>query len=175
MSVRLYRFGIPLVALAFAHTLSAQAPASAALVASAQVINPVTILATHSLDFGRMVSSTSKVVAPNATTAGRVEVSGVPGNSVTVTMVMPSALKNAAGDGIAITAWNFMLSSSSATLAGATAVVFSGTTASTPVWPEGTGMGKVYVGIGATVQTLAASPPGAYSGTGQVTAAYTDL
>lgn len=176
MFVRFYRFGIPLVALALAQPLSAQAPASVTLAASAQVINPVTIAATHTLDFGRTVSGSSKVVAPSATAAGRVEVSGVIGNTIVITMVMPASLKTAAADAISVTGWNFILGQST-TLTGASPIFFNGTTASTSASPDGVNgaMGKLYLGIGATVQTLASSPAGAYSGTGQVTAAYADL
>lgn len=175
MFVRLYRIGIPLVALALAQPLSAQAPASATLAVSALLINPVTISATRQLDFGRTVIGTSKIVAPNATGAGRVEVSGVAGNSITITMVMPANLKTATADVITVTGWNFMLSQNT-TLAGAIPIFLSGTTGSTTASPDGTtGMGKLYLGIGATVQTLAASPSGSYTGTGQVTAAYADL
>lgn len=172
----IHRFAIPIILLSLARTVSAQAPESATLQVTAQLISPITIGVTHPLDFGRLFAAGSKTVAPNAVTGGRVEVSGMSGSAVNLSITMPSTLKTATGDALAVMNWNYMLSSNS-NLSGASSVaIASGTPYPVAAVIGGvSGVSKLYLGIGATVQTLASSPVGAYTATGQVTAAYADL
>lgn len=167
---------IALAAIAIARPLAAQAPESATLSVNAQLISPVTIGATRALDFGRLFANGSKTVAPNSATSGRIEVSGMSGSNITLSITMPSTLKTAAGDAISLSGWNYMMSPD-AGLSGASSVSFpSGTPHPFSATIGGiSGVTKLYLGVGAMVQTLANSAMGAYSATGQVTAAYADL
>lgn len=165
-----------LAAIAITCPLEAQAPESATLDVKAQIISPVTIGATRALDFGRLFANGSKTVAPNSATSGRIEVSGMSGSNITLSITMPSTLKTVAGDAISVSGWSYMMSPD-ASLAGASAVSFaSGTPYPFAATIGGiSGVSKLYLGVGAMVQTVASSPMGAYTATGQVTAAYADL
>ncbi len=156
-------------------TLSAQGTATASIDVLAAVISPISVAVTHPLDFGRMFAGAVKTVAANAAMAGRVEVSGQNGSAVSVTLTMPALLNGAGATAAPVSSWNYMVSSA-ATLAGATAVAFSG---GTPVVVAatlggGTGVVRLYLGLGGTVNVVGAAV-GTFTGTGQITAAYTDL
>lgn len=175
MGVALALLGATL-ATTTASTLEAQGTSTVSIDATAAVINPISVSVTHAVDFGRMLAGANRTLTPNSATAGRVEVAGQNGSAVSVTLTMPT-LMNAAGGGTAIpiSSWNYMLSSS-ATLAGATAMAFDG---GTPVAVAATlggasGVVRLYLGLGASIN-VPAGAVGNYTGSGNITAAYTDL
>lgn len=164
-----------LIVSALAVPLSAQTNVSASFTATVQVIAPLSITVTHALDFGQILVSSNKTVAPSAASGGHFELSGQGGSTLTVNFLMPSELKPVTGSNMPITGWNYILSASPAltgtpvSFAAATNAPFSAT------FQAGGGATKMYFGIGATVQASASAAISTYTGTGQITAAYADL
>lgn len=160
---------------ALAMPVGAQTNVSASLTATVQVIAPLAITVTHALDFGQILVSSNKTVAPTASSAGHFELSGQGGSTLSVNFLMPSELKPATGSNMPITAWNYIVSDSPAltgtpvSFAGATNAPFAAT------FQAGGGSTKMYFGIGATVQASASAATSTYTGTGQISAAYADL
>jgi hypothetical protein len=153
----------------------AQTTASGSMAINAVVVCPLALVVSRPLDFGRLLTSTTKTIAPTAATSGHFEIIGQGGSAVTVTLSMPSQLNPSAGSNLPITGWTYVTSSSPAL--GGTAVSFnSGASDPIPVSFETfNGSTKIYFGIGATVTASAIQPTTTYSGTGQITAAYADL
>lgn len=176
MITRMHCLMLPLLITAVTRSASAQGPVTAAVDVTAQIISPITIASTHALDFGRVFNASTKTVAPNVAASGHVEVSGTSGSAVNLSVTMPTVLKAASSDQIAVVNWNYMLSSN-ATLVGATPVGFNAGVAQpiAAVLGGTGGVTKLYLGLGATLQASASAPMGSYTGTGQVTAAYADL
>jgi hypothetical protein len=152
----------------------AQSSASGSIAISAMVVAPLQLIVTHALDFGRMLTSTTKTIAPAAATGGHFEIVGQGGSAVTVTLSMPSQLNPPTGTNLPITNWTYVVSDN-ATLVGTPVAFNSGT--SDPIaahFQTFAGTTKLYFGIGATVQASAAQPTTSYTGTGQITVAYSD-
>lgn len=153
----------------------AQATASGSMAVNATVVCPLALVVSRSLDFGRLLTSTSKTIAPTATTSGQFKLIGQGGSAVTVTLSMPSQLNPATGSNLPITGWTYVVSNSPAL--GGTPVSFNSGT-SDPIavsFDTFNGSTNIYFGIGATVTASAAQSTSAYTGTGQITAAYADL
>lgn len=153
----------------------AQSSASGSIAITAQVVAPLQLIVTHALDFGRMLTSTTKTVAPSAVTGGHFELIGQGGSAVTVTLSMPSQLNPPSGSNLPITNWTYVVSDNP-TLVGTPVAFNSGT--SDPIagrFQTFAGTTKLYFGIGATVTASAAQATTAYTGTGQITVAYSDL
>lgn len=153
----------------------AQAPEAVTMNVSAVVISPLSLSTTHILDFGRVFNGDIKTVAPGALTSGRVEVSGMSGSAINLTLTLPTILTGTGGS-TPVVNWNYLLSSN-ASFSGATPVSVNGGSA-VPVaatLPGLTGVSRLYLGFGATIQVPAAVPLGAYTATAQITAAYADL
>jgi hypothetical protein len=164
-----------IIAATLAAPVGAQTNVSASLTATVQVIAPLSITVTHSLDFGKILVSTNKTVAPKDATGGHFELAGQGGSTITVNLMMPSELKPATGAPMPITGWNY-IESDSPSLTG-TAVSFAASTNApfSATFQAGAGSTKMYFGVGATVQASASQAIGVYTGTGQLTAAYADL
>jgi hypothetical protein len=153
----------------------AQTSASGSLAITAVVAAPLQLIVTHALDFGRMLASTTKTIAPSAATSGRFELVGQGGSAVTVTLAMPSQLNPSSGTNLPITNWTYLIGDNP-TLSGTPVSFNSGT--SDPIaahFQTFAGTTNLYFGIGATVQASAVQPTTPYTGTGQITVAYTDL
>ncbi len=172
---RMWLAGQLLFAVALAVPGHAQSSVSGSLAIAAHVVTPLALIVSHSLDLGRLRTSTSKTVAPGAATSGRFELVGGGGSSVSVTLSMPATLSPPAGQGMAITGWTYV-ASDGPNLDVAPVAFNSGTSAPIPLAFESvSGRTKTYFGIGATVTASALQPTTPYTGTGQITAAYTDL
>ena len=169
-------FGLQVITIALiAAPAHAQSSASGTMAITAMVVNPLALIVSHPLDFGRLLTSTSKTIAPAAATSGHFELVGQGGSAVTVTLSMPSQLNPTAGTNLPVTGWTYVVSNSPAL--GGTPVSFNAGT-SDPIavsFEVATGTTKMYFGIGATVTASAAQSTSAYTGTGQITAAYADL
>jgi hypothetical protein len=153
----------------------AQSSASGSLAITAVVAAPLQLVVTHALDFGRLLAATTKTIAPSAATGGRFELIGQGGSAVTVTLAMPSQLNPPSGTNLPITNWTYLIGDNP-TLTGTPVAFNSGT--SDPIaarFQTFAGTTKLYFGIGATVQASAAQATMPYTGTGQITVAYTDL
>ena len=160
---------------ALALPAAAQSSAAGSLAITAQVVCPLVIVVSHSLDFGRLLTSTSKTIAPSAATSGHFELIGQGGSAITVTLSMPSQLNPTTGTNMPITGWAYVVSNSPG-LSGTPVAFNSGTSAPIPVsFQTFAGSTKMYFGIGATVSASATQSTSPYTGTGQITAAYTDL
>ncbi|MDQ2891061.1 MAG: DUF4402 domain-containing protein [Gemmatimonadota bacterium] len=172
---RIWLLGQLILAGGIALPAHAQSSASGSIAITARVVTPLVLIVSHPLDFGRLLVSTSKTIAPSAATSGRFELVGQGGSSISVTLSMPSVLNPTAGANLPITAWTYVASDGPA-LTG-TAVSFpAGTTPPIPLTFENVaGSTKMYFAIGATATASAQAPTGNYTGTGQITAAYTDL
>ena len=155
--------------------LRAQSSASGTIAITARVATPLTLIISHPLDFGKLLTSTSKTVAPSAATSGRFELVGQGGSAISVTLSMPSILSPSTGAAIPVTAWTYV-ASDGPSLAG-TPVSFSAG-AGTPIpltFENVAGSTKMYFALGATVTASASATTTTYTGSGQITAAYTDL
>jgi hypothetical protein len=150
----------------------AQSSASGSLGITATVVIPLELAVSRPLDFGRMLTATTKTIAPTAATSGRFMLAGQNGSAVTVTLSMPSQLNPSVGTSMPITGWTYVVSSSSSL--GGTPVAFNSGT-SDPINVVFDAANRLYFGIGATVTAAASQSTVAYNGSGQITAAYTDL
>jgi hypothetical protein len=153
----------------------AQSTTTGRLEIKADVVCPLVLAVSHPLEFGRLLTSTTKTVAPGAATGGRFELYGQGGSAVTVTLSMPSELTPPVGSNLPITAWTYIVSNA-AGLTG-TAVSFNSGT-SDPIavsFSDATGSTKMYFGIGATVSASGTQPATQYTGNGQIIASYADL
>ena len=153
----------------------AQSTATGSIAITARVVTPLTLIVSHPLDFGRLLVSTAKTVAPNSPSSGRFELVGGGGSSITVTLSMPAVLNPPSGTNLPVTAWTYV-ASDSPSLTGTPVSFSSGAGSPIPLTFENvTGSTKMYFAIGATVTASASAPTTTYTGTGQITAAYTDL
>lgn len=161
---------------AFAVPAHAQSSASGSIGILAQLVSPLSLTVTHSMDFGRLLTSTSKTISPSAATSGHFQLTGQGGSTVTVTLSMPSELEPTGGGmGLPITGWSYVVSSSPS-LSGTPVSFQSGT--SDPIslrFDTFAGSVNMYFGIGATVTASATNLTVPFTGSGQITAAYTDL
>ena len=176
VSLRRLLFGLQVVTIAvIAKPAHAQSSASGTMAINAMVVNPLSLIVSRALDFGRLLTSTSKTIAPAAATSGHFELTGQGGSAVTVTLSMPSQLSPTAGTNLPVTGWTYVVSNAPA-LTGTPVSFNAGTSDPIAVtFQSATGSTKMYFGIGATVTASAAQPTSAYTGTGQITAAYADL
>jgi hypothetical protein len=165
-----------LSAMAVAVPAHAQASASSSLSIVAQLVCPLSVSVTHPLDFGRLLTSTARTVAPADAASGQFQLIGQGGSTVTVALSMPSELSpTGGGPNLPITGWSYVVSNTPAL--GGTPVSFRAG-ASDPIslrFDSVAGSSKLYFGIGATVTASASHGTVAYTATGQITAAYTDL
>lgn len=153
----------------------AQSTASGSIAITAHVVSPLTLIVSHALDFGRLLTSTSKTIAPNSASSGRFELVGQGGSAISVTLSMPATLTPSSGPALPVTAWNYV-SSDTPALSGTPVSFSSGAGSPIPLTFENVvGSTKMYFAIGATVTASASAATTTYSGTGQITAAYTDL
>lgn len=160
---------------AFASPVHAQSSVSGSLAITASVVTPLALVVSHALDFGRLLTSASKTIAPGAAASGRFELIGGGGSSITVTLSMPAFLNPATGTAMPITGWSYV-ASDGPNLGGTPIAFNSGTSAPIALTFESVaGSTKMYFGIGATVTAGASQATTPYTGTGQITAAYTDL
>lgn len=175
-SFRRLLFASSLFVTAFLATPAhAQSTASGSMAVNAIVVNPLALVVTRPLDFGRLLTSTTKTIAPTGVTSGRFQLIGESGSAVTVTLSMPSQLNPTTGTNLPITGWTYAIGNTPAI--GGTPVAFNAGT-SDPIavsFQTGTGTTTIYFGIGATITASAAQTTSVYSGTGQITAAYSDL
>ncbi|MEO7217618.1 MAG: hypothetical protein ABI026_05445 [Gemmatimonadaceae bacterium] len=164
------------VVTGFATPAHAQSSASGSLAILAQLVCPLSVAVTHPLDFGRLLTSTAKTIAPSDASSGHLRLIGQGGSAVTVTLTMPSQLSpTGGGTNLPITGWSYVVSNSAAL--GGTPVSFN-TGTSDPIslrFDTVAGSTNMYLGIGATITTSASSAAVAYTATGQIIAAYTDL
>jgi hypothetical protein len=164
-----------MIVTALAVPAHAQSSVSGSLAITAHVVTPLALIVSHPLDFGRLLTSSSKTIVPSAATSGRFELVGQGGSSISVTLSMPATLNPTAGLNMPITGWTYV-ASDGPNLGGTPISFNSGTSAPIALTFESVaGSTKMYFGIGATVTAASSAPTGAYTGTGQITAAYTDL
>ena len=163
------------VTCGFAATAHAQSSASASLSVTARVVAPMSMTVTHALDFGKLLTSTTKTIAPNAATSGRFEIVGQGGSAISVTLTMPGSLTPTSGTNLPVTGWNYIASDTPALTGTAVAFTANGS-APIPLTLEAlAGTAKMYFGLGATISPNSLAATTAYTATGQITAAYTDL
>jgi uncharacterized protein DUF4402 len=172
---RMWLAGQLLAAVALAAPAGAQSSASGSLAITALIVSPLSLVVTHPLDFGRLLTSSTKTIAPSAPTSGRFMLVGQGGSAVSVTLSMPAALTPPSGLTLPVTGWTYVVSDSPS-LSGTPVSFTSGTSAPIAVsFQTFAGTTDLYFGIGATIQAAALQPATPYTGTGQITAAYTDL
>jgi spore coat protein U-like protein len=88
------------LALVLASPAAAQSSANASIQALAYVqgVAPLTALGVNDLDFGVVIAGTPTAPTNLANQAGRFDISGEPGNPVTVNLTLPLTLSGAGGD-----------------------------------------------------------------------------
>jgi hypothetical protein len=156
----------------------AQSSLATTLTVDATVVAPLAMTVAHTLDFGKIITSTSRTIAPSDATSGRLEITGQRGSAVSVTLNMPSTLVALGGSGavLPVTAWKYIVGTSSGS--GGAPVSFSATDSDPFTVILGTpadGATTMYIGIGATITAAADQRTTTYNGTGHITAAYSDL
>jgi hypothetical protein len=161
---------------ALAAPVQAQSNASGSIAITATLVTPLQLIVSHPLDFGRLLTPGTKTIAPSASTSGRFEILGQGGSAVTLTLSMPASLSpTGGGTNLPVSNWTYV-SSETTSLTGTPIPFTSGTSAPIPfTLTTFNGSVKMYFAIGATVTASALNPTGAYTGTGQITTAYTDL
>lgn len=143
---------------------------------SATVVMPLALTVTRPLAFGKLVAGTSKSVDPASASGARAEITGSGGASVTLALTMPATLTVSGGSATLTSGGWLYQTSTSATLSGATNTGFlAGTEVAVPLTLTGTGASKMYVAIGAMVQSAPDQAPGDYSGTGRISVFYADI
>jgi uncharacterized protein DUF4402 len=172
---RAWLVGQLVIAAAVCVPAHAQSTASGSLPIAAVVASPLSLTITHPLDFGKLLTSTSKTVVSNTAAGGRFELSGEGGSNITVTFLVPSSISPTSGAPIPVTAWNYMVSDTPSF--GGTAVTFaSGTGVAVPAtFHADPGSTRMYFAVGATVTASSTAVMGAYTGVGTITVSYTDL
>jgi hypothetical protein len=150
--------------LAMPSGLTAQAQNSAPINVTADVQQPITVLAGNALTFGNVFPGVVTAVNLASPSAGRFDVTGQASAPVSMTFVVPANLTWSGNDlAVAFTGvWNGIndpSGTSIASFAGATGATFSAT-------------GTLFVFIGGTVTPLVSQPAGNYAGTVQMTVVY---
>lgn len=156
------------LAVALVAPQSAHAQANASIQANADVQVQLTAAALGDLDFGAVFPGTTRNVLPSDLGAGAFQVTGAADAEVTLTLTLPANLVNG-GNNLPIT---FGASSAARN----TVDNRGGATAFDPSAVETTRLdnatGELFVYIGGSVSP-AGQPNGTYSGTIQLTTAYT--
>lgn len=164
-----------LVTCGFAASAHAQSSASGSLSVTARVVSPMSMTVTHALDFGKLLTSTTKTIAPNAATSGRFEIIGQGGSSISVTLTMPASLTPTSGSNLPVTGWTYIASDTPALTGTAVSFAANGSVPIPLTLEALAGTAKMYFGLGATISPNAMAAATTYTATGQITAAYTDL
>jgi hypothetical protein len=153
------KLGLVLAAVSAVFASSASAQTSGSINATATVLSALSVTGTD-LAFGNIAPTQSKVVAPAA--GGTFTVAGAASAPVSVAFTLPTTL----GTNVNIGTWTGL--SNTANNAGtASALTVSGVAQNLTLG----GTGDLYVWIGATLTTAAATP-GAYSAPVQLTVTY---
>jgi hypothetical protein len=153
------------VAALFSLATAAQAQ-SANIQALATVYTPITITGNRNLDFGNVFPGVNKTVAVAAATSGQFQLGGQASGNVNLTFTLPTNLANGANN-LPIGTWTGCTSPTNTTT-GCTAFTPSGTATASAF----SGLGALWVFVGATVSPAAGQAAGSYSGTVTLTAAY---
>jgi hypothetical protein len=142
--------------------MPAHAQNSGSINAKANVLAAITVTGTD-LDFGNVAQSQTKVIAPDAATAGKFTIVGL--NGAPVVMNFSSLPANVNNAGLPLSAWQKMQNSANTT----------GSLSATPITVgsafNGTlsGTGNNYVWVGATLSAGAAVAPGTYTSSTPIT------
>lgn len=146
-------------AIAVAGTIPAEAQTSGSINATATVLSALSVTGTD-LDFGNVAPTQTKAVA--AASGGTFTVTGSNSAPVSLSFTLPATL----GANVAIGTWTG-LSNTVNNSATASALTVSGTSQSRTL----SGSGSLYIWVGATLTTAAATP-GSYSGPVTLTLSY---
>jgi hypothetical protein len=161
------RIALALVGLAGTAGAAAAQSQSASINATAVVQQPLNVTAGNDLDFGNVLPGVNKAVAPADAGAGSFTIQGQGGYEVALTFTLPANLQDLSANNLAIGSWAGVHNTSN-TPAGGTSL--------TPTALSNanlSGIGELFVFLGATVSPVAAQPAGTYSGTIQLDVAYT--
>jgi hypothetical protein len=159
-------------AIGTAVTAHAQSSGNATVAMTATVVQPLQVTALRSLDFGTVFVGATKTITSTSPTAGQIDIKGQSGALLSVTITMPTSLMlGSTGTGLVTNNWTYStsISPSPTTFPGGTA------TPVTLALPNTGGSPHFTLNIGATVSASVNQPSGDYTGSGQVTVAYTDL
>jgi hypothetical protein len=156
--------GLAVVASLAAASVQAQSQ-SGSVNALAQVQQPINVVGAVDLDFGNVFPGVSKSIGVAAATAGRFDVTGQASAPVLISFVLPV---NLTGPGnLPIGTWTGHHNTANSPVGGTNFTPSVATTNSAL-----SGLGALFVFVGATVTPAANQPAGAYSGTVQMTVTY---
>jgi len=153
------------LAAVFGLASTAQAQ-SANIQALANVYQPITITGNRDLDFGNVFPGVASTIGVAAPTSGLFQLGGQASGNVNLTFTLPGNLASG-GNTLPIGSWTGCTSATNTT-AGCTAFTPSGAATASAF----SGLGALWVFVGATVTPAAGQAAGAYSGTVTLTAAY---
>ncbi|MEP7325428.1 MAG: DUF4402 domain-containing protein [Gemmatimonadota bacterium] len=134
--------------------------------ATATVQQPIDVTGAVNLAFGNVFPGVAKVIAVNAATAGRFDVTGQATSPVLISFVLPANLISGANN-LPIGTWTGHHNTVNAPVGGTNFVPSAATTNS--AFSAG---GTLFVFVGATVTPATNQAAGAYSGTVQMTVTY---
>jgi hypothetical protein len=149
---------------------SAASGQSATMVATATVARPLAASSLRHLDFGSVYAGITKRIAYDATTSGKMLVSGAAGAEISLTFTLPGALTGGE-NALPIGAWTGCYNTTDITAA-CTAFIPSSSPATAQL---DAAAGTLYLFIGATVSPAIVQLQGVYTGSVAVTAAYTGV
>jgi hypothetical protein len=144
---------------ALALTASTARAQNANIQALANVFAAITVTAGNDLDFGSVFPGVPKTVATSDASAGTFSATGEANAAVNLTFTLPANLTSG-GNNLPINAWSGCYDSDNVH-AGCTAFVPSGVATSAGF----SGIGQLFVWIGATVNPAANQAAGAYAAT----------
>ena len=156
---------IAVMALLAAGTGRAQ---SSTATATAAVLTPLVVAGTAPLAFGTVFQGVNKTVAFNATTSGRLNISGFGTSQVALTITLPPALTSGANS-MPINQYRVRVNGTNTTPGATLIATASGT------YNRNLVAGQLFMFIGGRVQPTATQAFGGYSGSIVLAAAYTGL
>jgi Domain of unknown function (DUF4402) len=139
---------------------------SADIQALANVYQPISVTGNRDLDFGNVFPGVAKTVAIADATSGQFQLGGEASGGVNLTFTLPPNLTSG-GNNLPIGSWTGCTSATNTT-AGCTGFTPSGAATASAF----SGLGALWVFVGATVTPAAGQAAGSYSGTVTLTAAY---
>jgi hypothetical protein len=139
---------------------------TATILATATVMQPINVVGAVNLAFGSVFPGIASTVAVNAAGAGRFDVTGQASAPVFVSFVLPTNLISGANT-LPIGTWTGHLNTVNNPTTGSNFTPSAGSTAATV-----SGIGQLFVFVGATVTPAVNQAAGVYNGTIQITVTY---
>jgi hypothetical protein len=154
--------------------VSTAAAQTATINATATVLQPITATGAQDLAFGNVFPGVAKTIAyTDAANAGQFSISGDGGANVTISFTLPTDLTGPSSSTLPIGSWTGYHNATNSSTSGGTAFTPSATAESATLSGTSGTAGSLFVFLGATVTPTTTQTQGSYTGTVQMTVAYT--